>query len=74
MIYIGGWRKTKLNEEEKISKIEGQIWLGLRELLLNPKSASYYEITKHRYFKLLKVFYHYKLYYIFKIVYLYCIK
>lgn len=56
MTYNGGWRKTKLNEEEKISKIEGQIWLGLRELLLNPKSASYYEITEHRFFKLLKVF------------------
>ncbi|XP_061931922.1 zinc finger MYND domain-containing protein 10 isoform X2 [Apis cerana] len=55
MTYNGGWRKTKLNEEEKISKIEGQIWLGLRELLLNPKSASYYEITEHRFFKLLKL-------------------
>ena len=55
MIYNSGWRKVK-SSEGKISKIEAQTWLGLRELLLNPKSASYYEITEHRFSQLLKVF------------------
>lgn len=56
MIYNSGWKKVKSGEEGKISKIEGQVWLGLRELLLNTKSAPYYEITDHRFSQLLKVF------------------
>ncbi|KZC13946.1 Zinc finger MYND domain-containing protein 10 [Dufourea novaeangliae] len=55
MIYDGGWKKVKLNEEGKISKIEGQVWIGLRELLLNPKCAPYYEITDFRMSHLLKL-------------------
>lgn len=55
MIYNSGWKKVKSSEEGKISKIEGQVWFGLRELLLNPKSAPYYEITEHRVTQLIKV-------------------
>ncbi|XP_043257962.1 zinc finger MYND domain-containing protein 10 [Colletes gigas] len=55
MIYNGGWKKVKLSEEGQISKIEGQVWFGLRELLLNPKCAPYYEITMHRLSHLLKL-------------------
>lgn len=55
MLYDGKWKKVKDNEEGKISKVEAQIWLGLRELLLNPKCAPYYEITEHRLSHLLKV-------------------
>ncbi|XP_053995372.1 zinc finger MYND domain-containing protein 10 [Hylaeus anthracinus] len=55
MIYNGGWKKLKSSEEGKISKIEGQVWFGLRELLLNPKCAPYYEITEHRISQLLKL-------------------
>nr|XP_033206154.1 zinc finger MYND domain-containing protein 10 [Bombus vancouverensis nearcticus] len=55
MIYNSGWKKVKSGEEGKISKIEGQVWLGLRELLLNTKSAPYYEITDHRFSQLLKL-------------------
>lgn len=55
MTYNSGWKKIKSNEEGKISKLEGQVWLGLRELLLNPKSAPYYELTEHRFSQLLKV-------------------
>lgn len=55
MLYNSGWKKSKSNEEGKISKIEGQIWFGLRELLLNPKSAPYYEITEHRLSQLIKL-------------------
>lgn len=55
MIYNAGWKKEKSSEEGKICKIEGQVWFGLRELLLNPKCAPYYEITEHRLSHLLKV-------------------
>lgn len=55
MLYNAGWKKEKPNEEGKVSKIEGQVWFGLRELLLNPKCAPYYEITEHRLSQLLKV-------------------
>ncbi|XP_076647141.1 zinc finger MYND-type containing 10 [Halictus rubicundus] len=55
MIYDGSWKKIKAGEEEKISKIEGQVWIGLRELLLNPKSAPYYEITDYRISHLMKL-------------------
>ncbi|OAD60114.1 Zinc finger MYND domain-containing protein 10 [Eufriesea mexicana] len=58
MLYNSGWKKVKLSEEGKISKIEGQIWFGLRELLLNPKSAPYYEVTEHRFSQLLKKYLH----------------
>ncbi|XP_076295618.1 zinc finger MYND domain-containing protein 10-like [Lasioglossum baleicum] len=55
MIYDGSWKKIKPGEEEKVSKIEGQVWIGLRELLLNPKSAPYYEITDYRLSHLMKL-------------------
>ncbi|KAK0081213.1 hypothetical protein PV325_012561 [Microctonus aethiopoides] len=37
MVYTSSWEKQKSNEEDKICKLEGQVWIGLRELLLNPK-------------------------------------
>lgn len=55
MIYNGSWKKMKSSEEGKVSKIEGQVWIGLRELLLNPNCAPYYEITEYRMSHLLKV-------------------
>nr|XP_031838964.1 zinc finger MYND domain-containing protein 10 isoform X1 [Nomia melanderi] len=55
MIYNGSWKKMKSSEEGKVSKIEGQVWIGLRELLLNPKCAPYYEITEYRMSHLLKL-------------------
>ncbi|KAK2583290.1 hypothetical protein KPH14_009294 [Odynerus spinipes] len=55
MKYDGKWGKVKENEEGKITKMEGQVWFGLRELLLNPKCAPYYEITEHRLSHLLKL-------------------
>ncbi|XP_057328442.1 zinc finger MYND domain-containing protein 10 [Microplitis mediator] len=48
MIYSSSWEKVKAGEEDKICKVEGQVWFGLRELLLNPKSASYYQVTEFR--------------------------
>nr|XP_033322793.1 zinc finger MYND domain-containing protein 10 isoform X1 [Megalopta genalis] len=55
MVYDGSWKKIKSGEEEKVSKIEGQVWIGLRELLLNPKSAPYYELTEYRVAHLMKL-------------------
>lgn len=55
MTYEASWRKIKANEIGKINKREGQVWFGLRELLLNSKCSPYYEITEHRLSQLSKV-------------------
>ncbi|KAL0123225.1 hypothetical protein PUN28_007675 [Cardiocondyla obscurior] len=46
MMYEMNWKK--INDIRKINKREGQVWFGLRQLLLNPKCSPYYEITEHR--------------------------
>lgn len=56
-IYSGKWDKVKDDEISKVSKTEGQIWIGLREFLLNPKCNSYYEINEFRSSVLSKVNY-----------------
>lgn len=48
VIYNGKWESVRPNEEGKVSKVEGQVWIGLHELLLNPKSSPYYEMTEFR--------------------------
>ncbi|KAG5347741.1 ZMY10 protein, partial [Acromyrmex charruanus] len=55
LMYEGSWRKIKSSEIGKINKREGQVWFGLRELLLNPKCSPYYEITEHRLSQLSKL-------------------
>ncbi|XP_072755278.1 zinc finger MYND domain-containing protein 10 [Anoplolepis gracilipes] len=55
LMYDASWRKVKANEVGKINKREGQVWFGLRELLLNPKCSPYYEITEHRLSQLSKL-------------------
>ncbi|KYN22188.1 Zinc finger MYND domain-containing protein 10 [Trachymyrmex cornetzi] len=55
LMYEGSWRKIKPSEIGKINKREGQVWFGLRELLLNPKCSPYYEITEHRLSQLSKL-------------------
>lgn len=55
MIYNSTWEKAEKKENDKICRAEGQVWLGLRELLLNPKSGPYYEITEFRMTELIKV-------------------
>ena len=55
MIYNGKWEKIGDNDYDKICKFEGQVWFGLRELLLNPKCAPYYDITEVRASQLSKV-------------------
>ncbi|KAL6255736.1 hypothetical protein P5V15_012980 [Pogonomyrmex californicus] len=55
LTYEASWRKIKESEIGKINKREGQVWFGLRELLLNPKCAPYYEITEHKLSQLMKL-------------------
>ncbi|XP_011159606.2 zinc finger MYND domain-containing protein 10 [Solenopsis invicta] len=55
LMYETSWRKIKTSETGKINKREGQVWFGLRELLLNPKCSPYYEITEHRLSQLSKL-------------------
>lgn len=55
LTYDASWRKIKAEEAGKINKREGQVWFALRELLLNPKSSPYYEITEHRLAQLTKL-------------------
>lgn len=54
-IYLSTWEKIKSSDNDKICKIEGQVWIGLRELLLNPKCVGYYEITEFRMSELIKL-------------------
>ncbi|XP_011296730.1 zinc finger MYND domain-containing protein 10 [Fopius arisanus] len=54
-IYTSTWEKVKENERDKICKTEGQIWIALRELLLNPKCAPYYPINEFRISELSKL-------------------
>ncbi|XP_057654696.1 zinc finger MYND domain-containing protein 10 [Diorhabda carinulata] len=46
-VYVGGkWKKM---DNEQLSPYEGQIWLTLRQLLLDPECSNYYALTdKHR--------------------------
>ncbi|XP_051174449.1 zinc finger MYND domain-containing protein 10 [Leptopilina boulardi] len=53
--YDGKWEKVNFSEEDKICKTEGQVWFGLREILLNPNCAPYYEITEFRLSQFLKL-------------------
>lgn len=55
MIYNGKWVNLDDNDADKVCKFEGQVWFGLRELLLNPKCAPYYDITEVRISQLTKV-------------------
>ncbi|XP_063983250.1 zinc finger MYND domain-containing protein 10 [Diachasmimorpha longicaudata] len=55
VLYMSSWETIKDSEKDKICKIEGQIWIGLRELLLNPKCAPYYPINEFRIAELLKL-------------------
>lgn len=56
LTYDAKWQTIDANEIGKINKREGQIWFALREVLLNPKYSSHYEITQHRLTELSKVY------------------
>lgn len=39
------WKYVTLEERSKLSKVEGQVWIALYELLLNPACAQKYDYT-----------------------------
>lgn len=49
------WKLVPLNERFQLTKLEGQIWISLYELLLNPICASKYEYTDYKKNQILKV-------------------
>ena len=44
-----------LSERFQLSKIEGQVWISLYELLLNPQCLSKYDYTDYKKNQILKV-------------------
>ncbi|XP_046473343.1 zinc finger MYND domain-containing protein 10 [Neodiprion pinetum] len=55
MVYNGKWETVNETDQDRMCRVEGQVWIGLREILLNPKCAPYYEITEFRMSKLVKL-------------------
>ncbi|XP_012280645.1 zinc finger MYND domain-containing protein 10 [Orussus abietinus] len=55
LVFNGRWNTVTPEEGKKMCKMEGQVWIGLRELLLNPKSATYYDINEYRFSRLLEL-------------------
>jgi len=54
--YIDGkWRRVSVEDRFILSKIEGQIWITLFHLLLEPECQKKYEITDQRKTKILKL-------------------
>ena len=49
------WKLVPLNERFQITKIEGQVWISLYELLLNPVCVSKYEYTEYKKNQILKL-------------------
>lgn len=49
------WKCVPLAEKYQLSKVEGQIWISLYELILNPHCTSKYEYTDYKKNQVLKV-------------------
>ena len=49
------WKLVPLNERFQLTKIEGQVWISLYELLLNPQCLSKYDYTDYKKNQILKV-------------------
>jgi zinc finger MYND domain-containing protein 10 len=52
---IGGWSKIKHDDLEVVSKLEGQIWLALMNLLLEPECKKKYQYSKQNQSTVLKL-------------------
>ena len=53
--YDDKWVTVETGERLKISKVEGQVWLALYQLLLSESCQQKYEFTDHNKSVLLKV-------------------
>ncbi|XP_047119753.1 zinc finger MYND domain-containing protein 10 [Schistocerca piceifrons] len=51
----GSWKKVKDDDKMKLTRIEGIVWLTLRQLLLDPKFPTYYDMNEYRKQQLLKL-------------------
>jgi hypothetical protein len=49
------WKLVPLSERFQLTKIEGQIWISLYELLLNPQCVSKYDYTDYKKNQILKL-------------------
>jgi hypothetical protein len=49
------WKQVPLNERYQLSLVEGQIWISIYELLLNPQCVSKYDYTDYKKNQILKV-------------------
>ena len=49
------WKLIPLNERFQLTKIEGQIWISLYELLLNPNCVNKYDYTDYKKNQILKL-------------------
>ncbi len=49
------WKLIPLDERYQLTKIEGQIWISLYELLLNPQCVSKYEYTDYKKNQIIKL-------------------
>ncbi len=49
------WKLVTLSERFQLTKIEGQIWLSIYQLLINPVCAAKYEYTEYKKNQILKV-------------------
>lgn len=58
------WKLVPASERFQLTKTEGQVWISLYELLLNPSCMSKYDYTDYKKNQILKVFSFQKLYFI----------
>jgi hypothetical protein len=49
------WKLVPSSERFQLSKIEGQVWISLYELILNPQCLSKYDYTDYKKNQILKV-------------------
>lgn len=54
--YTGGkWQKVNPQAEMKLTQTEAQVWIGLRQLLLDQKCTTHYDVNDYRRNQFLKV-------------------
>lgn len=51
----GRWKTVPPSEQQKLSKLDGQVWIALYNLLLSPEARARYHLTSFAKGQLLKV-------------------
>lgn len=52
---VSRWEKVKSDDEEALPKVEAQVWLFLRHIILDKNFLKYYELNDYRKRELNKV-------------------